>query len=184
MKLFWPLVLLLTVTSGFVHATPETGQPLPSILIEDKGEVLVIDDELRFRPWSSEQLKGRWTLLQYLAARPSADKLNRWALDRITGLAARGTLRDFALYNIINVDDVTLGATGFALNALKSNKKKFPDSPMIADMDHGRARWGLQQQSSAIFLLDADSRVLFFRDGALSAADFEHLLELLKRPAD
>jgi uncharacterized protein len=145
----------------------------------------VIDDELRFRPWSTEQLQGRWTLLQYLAARPSADKLNRWALDEITGRAARGGLRDFALYNIVNVDDVTLGATGFALSALKSNKKKHPDSPMIADMGHGRARWGLQSGSSAIFLLDADSRVLFFRDGALSEADVGHILDLLKEnPAD
>lgn len=184
MKMVWPLILVLFFKTGVAEAMPETGQPLPPILIENKGEVVVIDDELRFRPWSSEHLKGGWVLLQYLAARPSADKLNRWALDEITARAERGGLRDFMLYNIVNVDDVTLGATGFALSALKSNKKKYPGSPMIADMGLGRSAWGLKGQSSAIFLLDADSRILFFRDGALSSADFEQVLDLLKISPD
>lgn len=178
------IVLLLSVTSAAAQGVPAIGEVLPELLIEDKGEVAVIDDELHFQPWSSAALRGHWTLLQYLAARPSADKLNRWALDEISGRADNGHLREFKLYNIINVDDVSFGATGFALGAIKSNKKKHPEAPMVADMGHGRAHWGLTPRSSAIFVLDPDSRVRFFRDGALSQADVQRIVSLLTPPAD
>ena len=178
------IVLLLIASSVAAQRAPVVGEVLPGILIEDKGEVAVIDDELRFEPWSSAALRGQWTLMQYLAARPSADKLNRWALDEISGLADNGDLRDFKLFNIINVDDVSFGATGFALGAIKSNKKKHPEAPMVADMGHGRAHWGLNPKSSAIFVLDPDNRVRFFRDGALSQADVQRIIGLLTPPAD
>lgn len=184
MKPIWSLVLLLISSVSLAQHSVQVGEPLEPLHIDDKGEISVVDDELRFRPWSSDSLKGQWTLMQYLAARPSADKTNRWALNAITGQAEQGGLREFSLYNIVNVDDVTFGATSFALNALKTNKKKYPDSPMIADMGHGREHWGLTKKSSAIFLLDADSRVLFFRDGALSQADVDQIIALLAAPAE
>ena len=184
MKTAWTIVLLLSLEIAAAQQAPELGQPLPPLLIADKGAVEVVDNELHFEPWSTTQLKGQWTLLQYLAARPSADKLNRWALNAITARAEQGDLREFELYNIINVDDVTFGATGFALSALKRNKKKHPDSPMIADMGKGRAHWGLKKKSSAIFVLDEKSRVRFFRDGGLDEGDVERIIELLTPPVD
>ncbi len=184
MKILCSVILILAVTSAVAQTAPVIGQTLPALLIDEKGEIDVVNDELVFKPWSSEQLKGHWTLLQYLAARPSADRLNRWALDAITERAEESELRDFRLYNIINVGDVTFGATGFAMNALKSNKQEHPDSPMIADMDYGRAHWGLQKKSSAILLLDADNQVLFIREGRLSQADVEHIIDLLRQAAD
>ncbi|WP_420429163.1 YtfJ family protein [Algiphilus sp.] len=182
MKTFLFTALLFACSAASAQQRPEVGQPLPAITIDDEGEATIVDDTLRFTTWCSDALKGGWTLLQYLAARPSADRLNRWALDDITAPDKAEALRAFQLYNIININDVTFGATRFALRAIKSNKKKHPDAPMIADRGKGQSFWGLQEGSSAIFLLDEDNRVVFFREGALDRADVDRILDLLAAP--
>ncbi len=173
-------LFLLLLVSTLGSAAPLVGQPLPVLLIEDKGEAVIVGENLEFQPWSTDNLRGRWTLMQYLAARTGARKINRPAIDAIQAAAGAEGFRDYRLINLINVDDVVLGLTGIAMGILETNKKKYPDSPMIADMDHGRRLWELQRKSSAIFLLDADNRVRFFKDGALDATDIARVVNLLR----
>ena len=170
--------------AGTAAAAPQLDQPLPPVQVEDRGEARVSGDEVVFVPWTSDSLRGRWTLLQHLAARLGVDKLNRPAIDAVAAAVQNGGYRPYQLVNIINVDDVAFGATGFAVSAIQSNKKKHAAFPMIADRGLGAARWGLQPKTSAIFLLDEHNVVRFFREGALGPADVQRILELLALPAD
>lgn len=160
---------------------PETGQPLPVANIADKGELFIVGDDIEYRPWSTERLKGRWTLLQYMAARPKASEVNRHVVDAVAAKQGEGV--DIRVLNIINVRDVTFGATGFAMRELKKNKFKYPETTLIADMDSARQLWDLQKKGSSIFLLDDDNTVVYFKDGIVSDAELTALLAMLPAPA-
>ncbi len=168
------------VLSMQAWAVPEVGQPLPAAAIADKGELFIAGDDIEFKPWDTNKLKGQWTLLQYMAARPSASEVNRRVIDAVALKQTEGV--DIRVLNIINVDDVTFGATGFALRELKKNKFKYPETTLIADMDSARELWNLKRKGSAVFLLDADNQVQFFKDGTLSDTELAALLALLPAP--
>lgn len=167
-------LLLLSVSS---YATPATGKAIPALTISDKGEIVIDGNSFRYRPWSTEQLSGRWTLLQYMAARPRASTANRHVVDAVALRQSEGV--DVDIVNIINVRDVPFGAVSFALGELQSNKRKYPDSTLVADMDTGRPHWQLAPGGSTVFLVDPNGVLRFFKEGSLSPAELNSLLALL-----
>ena len=158
---------------------PVLGEPIPALEVSDKGELEIDGQTIRYRPWSSASLSGQWTLLQYMAARPRASKVNRHVVDAVSLKQSQGVAVE--VVNIINVRDVPFGATGFALAELENNKRKYPDSTLIGDMDQGRQRWQLAPGGSAIFLIDPKGIVRFFKDGTVSQAERETILAMLPR---
>jgi uncharacterized protein len=182
MRIHVTLLLMGLTLPAAASSVPRVGQPLPALEIHDKGELYLVDGRVALRPWSTENLRGHWTMLQYLAARPEASRLNRPAIDKMGAAAEAGGYRPYQLINIVNVDDVTLGATGFAMGALESNKRQYPDAPMIADMGSGLSLWGLSSRSSTIMLLDPDLIVRFVKDGELAASDIERVMDILRVP--
>lgn len=178
------LCLILGALSSAAAATPMPGQPLPALEIHDKGELHLVERQILLRPWRTENLRGQWTLLQYLAARPEASRLNRPAIDAIGKAAKAGGYRPYRLVNIVNVDDVPFGATAFAMSALERNKRQYPDAPMIADMGHGREHWQLAPGGSAMLLIDENLVVRHFVDGAVDDAGVERMLDLLRLPQE
>ncbi len=180
MQRLGPVLMLVLFVSSAVLAAPETGKPLPVASIADKGELFIVGDDIEYRPWSTDQLKGRWTLLQYMAARPRASEVNRHVVDAVAARQGEGV--DIRMLNIINVKDVTFGATGFAMRELKKNKFKYPDTTLIADMDNARQLWGLKTKGSTIFLLDDSNTVRYFKDGILDDAELNALLSMIPPP--
>ena len=67
------------------------------------------------------------------------------------------------------------------LSSVKQSKEQFPWSSFVLDSD-GRVRqaWGLQEESSAIMLLDKSGKVLFCQEGALTSDEVSQLLSSIQ----
>ncbi|MBO6751781.1 MULTISPECIES: YtfJ family protein [Spongiibacter] len=174
---FIVMATLFLLSLSSYAASPTVGEPMPSLEIRDKGELHLNGKAIDYRPWATSSLNGDWALLQYMAARPKASKVNRHVVDAVSEKRAQGVAVN--IFNIINVRDVPFGATGFALAELENNKRKYPDSPLIGDMDNGRQAWELKPGGSAIFLVDPKGTLRFFKDGIVSQQELDSLLTLL-----
>lgn len=175
----------LIASSGFASAI-ETGKPLPALKVADKGElVLNAQNEIGFQPWSSEKMntEEKVQIVQYMAARPSAESQIRPFTDRLEAQQF-----PFELHNVVtvvNLSDVTFGASGWALSELQSNKRKHPEAVLVGDWNGvGQKTWGLQRKSSALFVLDNDGSVLFAKDGQLTSIEINRVIELIRSEID
>lgn len=166
--------------NNLAQATITSGAPLPSLSIENKGELVLQGDTVTYQHWSTAALTGKVQVLQYMAGRMAASKLNEPFTDQ---LKTRGfPLDKYHVTTIINLSDAFFGTSGFVNSELKSNKKKYPKSSIVADKSGlGATLWGLKRQSSAIFVLSPTGEVLFFKDGALSAEEIDNVLALIQQ---
>jgi YtfJ family uncharacterized protein len=159
------------------------GDTLPRVQIQTPGEVRLVQQRFAYAPWDSSALAaGKLQVLQYLAARSSARELNRPFTDRLehSGIP----LEHYHVTTIVNLDDALFGTRSLVLAELESNKRRYSLSTIVADADGtGRVAWGLAPKSSAILILDANGRVLFFREGAMSEQEIERALELVRKGA-
>ena len=160
-------------------ATITVGARLPPLIIEDRGELIVKDSNIHYQAWNSSSLTGKVHMIQHLAARLSARKINTAFTDRVT--AAHFPSDKYLTTSILNIDDAFWGTTAFVYGELESNKKQHSYASIIAD-SRGKAQktWQLKEKSSAIILLDKNGQVLFFKEGALTAQEIESTLELIK----
>ena len=76
-----------------------------------------------------------------------------------------------------------IGGTGaLVVNALKSNKKQFPGAVLVADENGtGLRQWQLEKASSAIVITDPAGIVRYFKQGAMSDAQIESALQLVRQ---
>jgi hypothetical protein len=154
------------------------GDALPALRIEAPGELRLAGEDIEFAPWDSTRLDGKLHVVQYMAARASSRDINRPFTERLerSGIP----LERYHLTTIVNLDDALFGTRGFVMSELEKNKRRYFRSSIVADeTGAGRAAWGLQEKSSAILVLDAGGRVLFFRDGAMDAAEVEQVLQMV-----
>jgi hypothetical protein len=158
----------------------DKGQVLPELAIERLGEILVDGDDTRYVPWGSSGLDGqRLQVLQYLAARISSRALNKPFTDRLE--RSDIPLDHYHVTTIVNLDDALFGTRGFVISELEKNKRRYHRSTIVADeTGRGLETWRLAKGSSAIIILGTDARVLFFREGAMSDAEIEEALALLR----
>lgn len=175
------LILFLALSAPAFADAIRVGSALPTLEIKEKGELLLEDDdEVTFRPWSTEQLDttAEVQIIQYMAARPSAEKQIRPFTDALEAAEYPENLHHVS--TVINLDDVTFGMSGWALSEIKENKRKYPTSTMVADWEgKGLKRWNLESKSSALFILDKEGQVLFFKDGKLNEQEIDRALKLI-----
>eukprot|EP01133_Synstelium_polycarpum_P024936 gene24936-29928_t len=63
----------------------------------------------------------------------------------------------------------------FVRSSLESNKKLYPWSQFIVDSNGvARGAWQLDEESSAVVVLDKDGRVQWAKDGALTQEEVQH----------
>ncbi|MBK6289060.1 MAG: YtfJ family protein [Gammaproteobacteria bacterium] len=173
------LALLLALLCGGGANALESGQALPGVRVEELGELKLHDEQLSYAAWDSRALLGKLNVIQYLAARLSSKSLNKPFTDQLE--AAGLPLDRYHVTTIVNLDDALFGTRGFVQSELESNKKRYYLSSIVADARGlGLRTWQLAPESSAIIIVDADGRVVFFRDGALSADEIAAALQLLR----
>ena len=135
--------------------------------------------KLSYGTWDSNTLSGKMHVVQYLAARLSSKSLNKPFTDQLE--ASGLSLERYHMTTIVNLDDALFGTRGFVLSELESSKKRYYLSSIVADAHGiGLRAWQLTPKSSAIIIVDADGRVRFFRDGAMSADEIAAALQLLR----
>ena len=119
------IVLLGTIFLGQLSQASDlssvsTGQPLPLLEITQKGELILSDDEIIYQDWvSSELSRQKIHVIQYLAGRVSASKINEPFTDQLELLNKSLDMNHYLSTTIINLDDTFFGTSGFVNRELK-----------------------------------------------------------------
>jgi len=158
----------------------EKGQRVPPVGIAERGELILDNDKFSYKPWNSAQLAGKVRVVQHIAGRTSAKEKNATLVEAIkTGKFPHDR---YQTTTIVNTDDAIPGSGMFVRSSLESNKKLYPWSQFIVDSDGvTRKAWGLEEESSAIVVLDKDGRVQWVKDGALTQEEVQQVVALLHK---
>ena len=172
------ILLSLLPTLCLAHNLKQL-EPLPTVSIADKGELMLHDKTFNYQNWSSSQLTGKVRLIQHIAGRSKAKAMNAPLIEAIK--AAKFDHNRYQTTTIVDLDDTLFGTSAFVLSSVKESKEQFPWSSFVLDSE-GRVRqsWGLQEESSAIVLLDRSGKVLFSKEGALTKEEINQLLSTIQ----
>ncbi|EFO1361709.1 YtfJ family protein [Escherichia coli] len=158
----------------------ETGQRVPPIGIADRGELVLDKDQFSYNTWNSAQLVGKVRVLQHIAGRTSAKEKNATLIEAIK--SAKLPHDRYQTTTIVNTDDAIPSSGMFVRSSLESNKKLYPWSQFIVDSNGiARSAWQLDEESSAIAVLDKDGRVQWAKDGALTQEEVQQVMDLLHK---
>lgn len=171
-------ILALTLASSPSLAL-DVGSTVPAFKIDKPGEVIIAGDELTKAPWQSEAIGGgQPALVFYLPARASSE-------DDIDPLRKKLDKEDYApgsfhSITVVNLDDALWGTSGFVESQVGKNKRAHPRATMVLDQKGtGRKALQLPKKTTVVFLVDAEGRVLDYREGALTAKTAEEVITLL-----
>ncbi|PMH42552.1 hypothetical protein BCU68_14025 [Vibrio sp. 10N.286.49.B3] len=154
------------------------GQTTPPVTISDQGEIMVQEKKVSYQEWSNTQMLGKVRVIQAIAGRSGAKKMNAELMTAIT--AANFSAEDYQTTTVINQDDAVWGTGSFVKSSAQDSKKEFPWSSMVLDKTGLLAStWDLQPESSAIIVQDKQGKVLFIKEGALSESEINSVLELI-----
>lgn len=156
------------------------GQRVAPVGIADQGELILDNDKFSYKNWNSSQLAGKVRVVQHIAGRTSAKEKNATLIEAIK--AAKFPHDRYQTTTIVNTDDAIPGSGMFVRSSIESNKQLYPWSQFIVD-SNGLARkaWQLQEESSAIVVLDKDGRVQWAKDGALTQDEVQQVVALLHK---
>ncbi|QWA13200.1 YtfJ family protein [Sodalis ligni] len=171
----FPLLLfpLMAFAHNFVN-----GQPVAPVDITDRGELVLDNDTFSYKNWNSSQLKGKVRVMQHIAGRTSAKKKNSMLIQAIED--AKFPNDRFQPTTIVNADDAIPGTGLFVSGKIEKNKKRYPWAQFIID-SNGLARkaWQLDEESSAIVVLDKEGRIQWAKDGALTPEEVHQVITLV-----
>lgn len=169
-------MFLLSPLSWSIGIT--VGAPLPGLVIDDRGELTLLEGDFSYRPWALPTALGKVHVLQYMAGRMSARSQTKPFTDRLESAIPDGAIH---VTTVINLDDTLWGTSGFVVGEVKSSKRKYPDSTIVLDEEgSGLETWGLQPKGATIVILDPGGSVLYFKEGAMSESEIDSTLELMR----
>ncbi|HGL6366916.1 TPA: YtfJ family protein [Citrobacter koseri] len=158
----------------------ETHQRVSPIGIADRGELILDNNKFSYKSWNSAQLPGKVRVLQHIAGRTSAKEKNAALIEAIK--SANLPHDRYQTTTIVNTDDAIPGSSMFVRSSIESNKKLYPWSQFIVDSNGvARKAWQLEEESSAIVVLDKDGRIQYAKDGGLSPAEVQQVIALLHK---
>jgi len=158
----------------------ENGERVPAVGITDRGELILDNDKFSYKAWNSAQLPGKVRVVQHLAGRSSAKEKNASMIEAIK--SANLPHDRYQTTTIVNTDDAIPGSGMFVRSSLESNKKLYPWSQIIVDSNGvTRKAWQLEEESSAVVVLDKDGRVQWAKDGALTQEEVQQVIALLHK---
>lgn len=171
------LMLCITPLFSFAHNIT-LNQTIPNVAVSEYGELFVEGDEIAYKAWDSSQLAGKVRVIQAIAGRKSAKKMNADLMTAIT--ASQFSQTDYQTTTIINQDDSIWGTGSFVKSSAEDSKQEFPWSSIILDENGVVAQnWQLAEESSAIVVLDKESKVLFVKEGALDEQEIKQVITLI-----
>ncbi|MBD1557276.1 YtfJ family protein [Vibrio sp. S9_S30] len=178
LKLLSTLILVAAPIIGMAH-TIEIGKSLPTVKVVKHGELTLQGDKIEYAEWSTANLIGKVRVIQAIAGRSSAKKMNAPLMTAIT--AADFPKEAYQTTTIINQDDAMWGTGSFVKSSAEDSKKEFSWSSIVLDKDGTTAgAWELKQESSAIAVLNKEGTVLFVKEGPLTEAEIAEVIKLVK----
>ena len=156
------------------------GQRVAPVGVADRGELVLSNDKFSYKSWNSAQLVGKVRVVQHIAGRSSAKEKNATLIEAIK--SAKLPHDRYQTTTIVNTDDAIPGSGMFVRSSIESNKQLYPWSQFIVDSNGVvRKAWQLNEESSAIVVLDKDGRVQWAKDGALSQEEVQQVVALLHK---
>lgn len=157
----------------------ETDQRVPPVGIADRGELILDNDKFSYKAGIARSCP-KVRIVQHIAGRTSAKEKNATLIEAIK--AANLPHDKYQTTTIVNTDDAIPGSGMFVRSSLESNKKLYPWSQFIVDSNGiARKAWQLDEESSAIVVLDKDGRVQWAKDGALTQEEVQQVIALLHK---
>lgn len=176
------LILLLPPLMASAHNFVY-GEPVAPVVIADRGELELANDEFSYRKWSSNELAGKVRVVQYIAGRTSAKKKNSMLITAVKEAHFPGDR--FQPTTIVNTDDAIPGSGFFVRGKIEKNKRHYPWAQFVVDSEGlARRAWRLNEESSTILVLDKEGRVQWAKDGALSTAEVKRVIALVQKLID
>ena len=158
-------------------------KPVLPINITDRGELLLNNDDVSYKCWSSIELVGKVRVVQYIAGSTSAKKKNSMLIKAIKN--ANFPSDRFQPTTIVNTDDVILGSGFFVLGKIEKNKRRYSWAQFIIDSDGlGRKTWQLNEESSTILVLDKFGHIQWAKDGSLTPEEVHRVLSMVQKLID
>jgi len=158
----------------------EKGQRVPPVGIADRGELILDNNEFSYKTWNSAQLVGKVRVVLHIAGRTSAKEKNATLIEAIK--AAHLPKDTYQTTTVVNTDDAIPGSGMFVRSSLESNKKLYPWSQFIVDSNGAaRSAWQLEEESSAVVVLDKNGNVQWAKDGALTQEEVQQVVALLHK---
>lgn len=156
------------------------GEALPPLLIEEYGEVMLVDDkEVSYQPWRSDKVKNRVQLIHYLAGRRSASKRQKNFSDQLEALQLDANKHHVT--TIINAGDAFLGTSALVAGRLDNSKREYPQISVVGDKTGiGAHSWSLKPKGSAIIFVNAEGTVIFFKQDKFSQQQVDEALQLFE----
>lgn len=159
------------------------GRSVLPVNITDRGELLLHNDDISYRSWSSLELVGKVRVVQYIAGRTSAKKKNSMLIKAIKN-AGFPTDR-FQPTTIVNTNDVILGSGFFVVGKIEKNKRRYPWAQFIIDNEGlGQKIWQLNEMSSTILVLDKFGNIQWAKDGNLTPEEVGMVISMVKKLID
>lgn len=173
-------VITLTVTAACARAEVIVGAPMPPLVIEKRGELLLQGKEFSYTPWQLPAAGlGKPHVLQYMAGTMRARNQTRPFTDALEEHIPYDKIH---MTSVINLDQAMWGTTGFVIGKLESNKEKYPLSTIVLDEQGvGQETWALAPKEAVVVIIDAGGSVLYFKQGAMSDAEIEETLALIRQ---
>lgn len=172
------LILSLLFTTAALAAPPSMNNPLPTLSIMDKGEVVLQDEKFDYRPWHYKRVLGEVHILQYFAGTKSASDSFKPLTDSLNTTFPDG---GFHVTTVINLDAAMWGTAGFVASEAQSSKKEFPLATLVLDEDgEGQKAWELAEKGAFLVVMDKSGSVIYLSHAAMSESDLATTLALIE----
>lgn len=188
------LLLLFALAPAFAGEL-KVGEPLPPVDVPESGWLVpqydIVDGRMvhkpgtsiTHRPFSSSELTGKIRTIYHLAARVGMDEINKPYIDALIAADLPQKLPDspYKTITLLNTGDALWGTSGLAHARMESSQKEYPHAEYVIDSKGSAlAAWGLQPKGSAVIIIDAEGKVIWFKDGKLTDAEITEAVDLIK----
>ncbi|MCW9709304.1 YtfJ family protein [Avibacterium sp. 21-586] len=171
-------ILLFTSTVSYAHNI-QLNTDLPNVIVSQKGELIIKNQDISYQPWQASQLKGKVRVLQHIAGRSAVKEKNLPLMEAIKKQKFNSEL--YQTTNIINSDDAIFGTGAFVVSSVKEAKVQNPYSQVVLD-EKGMVKntWHLKEKESLIIVLDRNGKVKFVQEGKLSSEQIQQIIRLIQ----
>jgi YtfJ family uncharacterized protein len=169
---------------------------LPPVTVEDKGllvseyeiikQKMVFKEgtEIKYRKWKSRELTGRVNTIYHLAAWSGIDQINKPYIDALIAAELPEKMPDspYKTTTILNTNDSFWGTAGIASMRFKNSQKEFPYACYVNDeQGHVQKTWGLKTGGSAVIVVNAEGRVIYFKEGKMTEPEIRNVVSMIKK---
>jgi YtfJ family uncharacterized protein len=178
LRLGFSLALSMLFSTAALAESPSLNSPMPPLSVADKGEVVLEDKELGYRPWQYQEILGEVHILQYFAGTQSASDSFKPLTDLLSTTFPDG---GYHVTTVINLDAAMWGTAGMVASKAKSSKKEFPLSTMVLDEDGvGQKAWELAKKGALLVVMDKSGSVIHLGHATMSESDVATTLALIE----